>query len=99
PPPRPTLFPYTTLFRSEKLALIAVAAGAIHELAGQTAGIEDALAVLERLLGLGGGLAGLGRQDHLLHDLVRRRRILLQVCGEVLDRKSTRLNSSHVKIS
>src|SRR5207302_4788458 len=57
PPPRSTLFPYTTLFRSA------------HDPAAVT-GLRAALATA-----------------------------LQQVCPAVEDRKSTRLNSSHVKIS
>src|SRR5258705_9891081 len=63
-PPRSTLFPYTTLFRSERPA-------------GCGAGLDsDAQAHAPRA-GLAGGL----RQD------------------VVADRKSTRLNSSHLGIS
>src|SRR5437868_9043963 len=61
-PPRSTLFPYTTLFRSER--------------AGQTEG-------------------------PLLHfqRAEERKDRVLQACEIILDRKSTRLNSSHVSIS
>src|SRR3989442_5505775 len=75
-PPRSTLFPYTTLFRSELLA--------------------RALRIGVTLVDLGdrdddGHLGRLGvtdRLDGLRHDAVVGR-----------DRKSTRLNSSHVRIS
>src|SRR5438874_13539400 len=70
-PPRSTLFPYTTLFRS----LVAEAA---HE-------IDVRLAVVE-----GGEGDPLHAQD-ACHDLPDARRFR--------DRKSTRLNSSHVEIS
>src|SRR5690606_42092761 len=79
-PPSPTLFPYTTLFRSE----------AAHDLAQLQPwrerphiGAQRDLAALEQL--------PVARE----HDPPALR-------GEVadrLDRKSTRLNSSHVKIS
>src|SRR5690625_5552124 len=62
PPPRSTLFPYTTLFRS--------AAG----------GVDQGLA-----RGHGGGLVGQVE--------------LLELLAVQADRKSTRLNSSHVAIS
>src|SRR5438067_3272127 len=67
PPPRSTLFPYTTLFRSRGCA---AGAGGLHQ-AGQHR----------------------GRQ--------RRRRAVLpgSDAADGLDRKSTRLNSSHVSIS
>src|SRR5690348_18074441 len=63
PPPRSTLFPYTTLFRS----------------------VVDLAQGLEQLPGERVDLAPLGR--HLAR------------VGEPLDRKSTRLNSSHPSIS
>src|SRR3712207_8005908 len=83
-PPRSTLFPYTTLFRSPLGGVEAEGAGRLPE---QRAGPEVGLAVLPgdaeavRPLGpvLGEPAAGL-RPAHL-------------------DRKSTRLNSSHANIS
>src|SRR4051812_49686927 len=78
-PPRSTLFPYTTLFRSEKVAkekLIEIEKLFLKELtkaqkAGQlTSSIQPAL-LAKHLLNLAGQL----------------------------DRKSTRLNSSHMSIS
>src|SRR5436305_4716583 len=65
-PPRSTLFPYTTLFRSDGLPV--TAGGAVQP-------GEDA----------GGGLALEGARGDLVDGLE--------------DRKSTRLNSSHVRIS
>src|SRR3989442_9374991 len=67
-PPRSTLFPYTTLFRSDLPGLVAERAG------------EPVGAATYRLHGEECELA-------TLHSLVRG------------DRKSTRLNSSHVRIS
>src|SRR2546429_5875461 len=61
-PPRSTLFPYTTLFRSDVLVFALFAAS------------------LQFMLGVG-GLASFGHAEH------------------ELDRKSTRLNSSHGYIS
>src|SRR2546426_7345389 len=69
-PPRSTLFPYTTLFRSEQRALLLVLGVPLHR---EHPGLA---------------LRGLGGLDH---PVVRPRR------GE--DRKSTRLNSSHLVIS
>src|SRR5258708_21561132 len=71
-PPRSTLFPYTTLFRSE-----------LDDLLQLLLGLVDAGHVLERDLLL------LGREQLRLR--------LAE--GERLDRKSTRLNSSHQIIS
>src|SRR5438874_9662314 len=73
PPPRSTLFPYTTLFRSIVQALAAL------ELRPRVGGLETGA--------LDGGY--LGQVE------VRRR----QLAQAQLDRKSTRLNSSHVEIS
>src|SRR5690349_23964145 len=64
-PPRSTLFPYTTLFRSALLSW----AGVVADLVGGQ---------------LGGGGQFAGKRE--------------QVCRGI-DRKSTRLNSSHVEIS
>src|SRR3712207_7574502 len=69
-PPRSTLFPYTTLFRSQGFDIIAVENGA------------QALAELKRKADV----------DLILSDLR-----MPEVDG--LDRKSTRLNSSHANIS
>src|SRR2546427_906636 len=70
-PPRSTLFPYTTLFRSERLLVrVHVVVGAVVQL-------------------------------HLeVHDRVARHGAALGCLDDpLLDRKSTRLNSSHSQIS
>src|SRR5690606_42123996 len=74
-PPRPTLFPYTTLFRSQS----------DEALIGRTGDRSDG----ETGLIIGTGSLALDRWD----------RIVATVCWDWIDRKSTRLNSSHVKIS
>src|SRR2546422_5148322 len=66
-PPRSTLFPYTTLFRS------------LHDVGAQRIGHGTRLA-----------------EDPALLEEVIARKIPLEMC---LDRKSTRLNSSHGYIS
>src|SRR3712207_9293227 len=95
-PPRSTLFPYTTLFRSDRRDVVGGGAAAaaddphsvaLHELlegVRERLGLlgEDGLAV--RALD---GQAGVGDAVH------RHRAVLAQ------DRKSTRLNSSHANIS
>src|SRR3712207_9514303 len=95
-PPRSTLFPYTTLFRSLW--------GLWHHRlsAGDLTG---ALPLAEQLLELAQRrgatdprqrtLAALGMTHHLLG----RSDIAWPLFAEVLDRKSTRLNSSHANIS
>src|SRR3712207_8423464 len=88
-PPRSTLFPYTTLFRSK------------DELGGHPVrvvlehGLQPRLG-FRILLAAGEGGGELDRQ--ILAHLVEH---LLLVAGEFvgLDRKSTRLNSSHANIS
>src|SRR3712207_7796754 len=76
-PPRSTLFPYTTLFRSG-LPIRAVCTVTLDELAGETP-----------------------KQNPTSGGLVPRR-LHVVVDGDTLagiDRKSTRLNSSHANIS
>src|SRR5690349_23386528 len=69
-PPRSTLFPYTTLFRSR--------VGLLDRTVEDPRGVVELAADVD----VGGpALDGVRRQDH------------------ALDRKSTRLNSSHVEIS
>src|SRR5947207_4319192 len=82
-PPRSTLFPYTTLFRSEaekrylpvargaSLSAIVLAAGAATDFGGLTTAVPKAMLKVQ------------GRP----------------ILGRLLDRKSTRLNSSHTVIS
>src|SRR5690606_41800475 len=85
-PPRATLFPYTTLFRSllvrgGEVALLGVlrgaAVGAVPLRQAEQLGRAAVLAIPEHLVGLFGHRS----------------------LSSARDRKSTRLNSSHVKIS
>src|SRR5690606_40294991 len=90
PPPRPPLFPYTTLFRSGTVTLDGVEA-ALGTGAARVAGRLD---TKERSIEIGFAatdwpLGFTQRFDAALGDFV----------GGLVDRKSTRLNSSHVKIS
>src|SRR3712207_8743668 len=75
-PPRSTLFPYTTLFRSvqEEHSHEIIAPGASGKGLRQTVHEEGAV-----------------RQS--------RQRVVECLVGKLLDRKSTRLNSSHANIS
>src|SRR5258705_8317066 len=74
-PPRSTLFPYTTLFRSHKY-------NRVGELLAQRDHVD--LTVPER--------------DEVI-DALRREIVSAWETDEVRDRKSTRLNSSHLGIS
>src|SRR2546429_5212890 len=81
-PPRSTLFPYTTLFRSVRQEFTAEPAKVVWKypmtvlISGSTAGAAEVLAA-----GIGGNKRG---------ELIG---------AHTLDRKSTRLNSSHGYIS
>src|SRR5258708_25722357 len=74
-PPRSTLFPYTTLFRSWSLTVVLIVVGVASQIVGHQ--------VFER------------RQPSLVDNPVH----LLLGPMFVIDRKSTRLNSSHQIIS
>src|SRR5207249_11162401 len=77
-PPRPTLFPYTTLFRSRELAALPL------EFPAASQSARARIAAIESLAVECGDLATV--EYGFLFDKAR-------------DRKSTRLNSSHVSIS
>src|SRR3712207_6978938 len=82
-PPRSTLFPYTTLFRSA--------------LTDDAVPVDKRQAVVEDLLG--------GRASRTTTSLISlvvatgRARDLPAIVSRLVDRKSTRLNSSHANIS
>src|SRR5690349_22853349 len=85
-PPRSTLFPYTTLFRSDGPEVIGVqiAPEEVEVAVKGAAEAEDA-GVVDQKVHVGRG---------------RHRRVDAGLIGDVEgDRKSTRLNSSHVEIS
>src|SRR3712207_6949317 len=87
-PPRSTLFPYTTLFRS----LDGVLDGE-RELAGDVAE-EVGVELVE------GGLVAAGDDDRAEREVARdERRVAARTEARREDRKSTRLNSSHANIS
>src|SRR3712207_7385605 len=77
-PPRSTLFPYTTLFRSGRERVQPA-----RQL-GERGRVEDCLQ----------GQVLVQRRPHPAHDLRREDGVAAE-----LDRKSTRLNSSHANIS
>src|SRR3712207_8114653 len=86
-PPRSTLFPYTTLFRSDRVdELVVVLVGLLRELGRDLADGELLAEVV---------LVG----DRLHLDEVDDAAVVLLLADRELDRKSTRLNSSHANIS
>src|SRR5690606_41928099 len=84
-PPRSTLFPYTTLFRS---------AGEMQGGAQRDAGRGEVLVV-----GVDDRAGMLHGSDRGGRSALGTRRLLPAPAQRWRDRKSTRLNSSHVKIS
>src|SRR3712207_8495071 len=87
-PPRSTLFPYTTLFRSDDEA-------AVLGPCGEVAVVPHAREALE----IGGAVFAALRvvPEHDRHG--RERPLAHQLALPARDRKSTRLNSSHANIS
>src|SRR5690348_17480015 len=83
PPPRSTLFPYTTLFRSQPRVSIGLVkqtsaqAPLCHQLARRLQGLDKSSV----------------RQEHNVTLFISSQ------CERMRDRKSTRLNSSHPSIS
>src|SRR5690606_41938223 len=96
-PPRAPLLPYTTLFRS-KVGIAGVLGGLVgieRELANRPAGLRThaiLAAAAAFIVGLAELLVG--------YFVVESPSVVLRVDPiRIIDRKSTRLNSSHVKIS
>src|SRR2546427_3730063 len=92
-PPRSTLFPYTTLFRSAKIGTLQPA----QHLGCRLLGRGQLAALLElgkvACVGEGGGIGAAQLHLHVgIEDAGRQR-------ADARDRKSTRLNSSHSQIS
>src|SRR3712207_8889888 len=84
-PPRSTLFPYTTLFRSEALF------DAINEKIGESITASNANRIIEALL----ESSIISEREYNAIKVAVNDRTL----AEAKDRKSTRLNSSHANIS
>src|SRR3712207_6894139 len=91
-PPRSTLFPYTTLFRSDDGVTATVVdpdTGAREEIrAAFVVGCDGGSSTVRTLAGI--AMRGDSHEEHF---------VLGDVRIEGLDRKSTRLNSSHANIS
>src|SRR3712207_8079873 len=82
-PPRSTLFPYTTLFRSSGSCVIYGRSDSTINRGGVRMGTSEIYSAVESVEEV---------TDSLVVDIHRQ-------SGEALDRKSTRLNSSHANIS
>src|SRR5256885_14054835 len=95
-PPRSTLFPYTTLFRSERPAGAGRSAGAQPDQPEHR--VDDGVSRKKRRVGDGRGRAPAGRlPDQADHRGRAAHAPEPRVAQE--DRKSTRLNSSYLVIS
>src|SRR5690348_18339284 len=95
-PPRSTLFPYTTLFRSFCALSAAFAVGvSLLGWGGNAAAEPQMRAVNDYPIATEVRLAGDDGQTRLVVDFSEK----IDVRAFTLDRKSTRLNSSHPSIS
>src|SRR2546426_9291930 len=92
-PPRFPLFPYTTLFRSEGL----IAGGVLREIGARHR--LELEADGQRGLAPAALVAGLAEEEHQISRGAGRQRQRAAHVGHLTDRKSTRLNSSHLVIS
>src|SRR5688572_31034349 len=93
-PPTPTLFPYTTLFRSAASPMITTGTPGTHHVEGIGTGFWPPLLKKEHFHEARAIDEGEARQT--ARRLAREEGIFTGVSG---DRKSTRLNSSHSQIS
>src|SRR3712207_8724030 len=91
-PPRSTLFPYTTLFRSARTLLDVRRRGWAHSIAEREPGVASLSAPVRDPAGVVLGAVSISGPVERLG-----RRPAPEVVGA--DRKSTRLNSSHANIS
>src|SRR5699024_12325908 len=91
-PARPTLFPYTTLFRSGNIV-----PRHVTELfdSVQAGNLDRAWEIYDQILPLCNWLEGAGKPVQTVKHMMD----LQGLAGGASDRKSTRLNSSHVSIS
>src|SRR5207244_12860239 len=98
PPPRSTLFPYTTLFRStdEQSLVRSLDAARCRDLMNKKIIEEGMIPKVEACLE--GLQAGVGK-THIVDGRVRHSLLLEIFTDRGVDRKSTRLNSSHQIIS
>src|SRR5207249_10035143 len=93
-PPHLPLFPYTTLLRSHDLVLVARNRERLEAIGrGLTEEFGIAVTVLAK------DLANPAAPDEIARELAARGAVVHILVNNAGDRKSTRLNSSHVSIS
>src|SRR3712207_7496176 len=101
-PPRSTLFPYTTLFRS---ILALGGTRFMYRIVGRNDNTELLNNKVSNVLIIGAGDAGamlikeIKKHQSLNYNIIGLIDDDLSKIGQVIDRKSTRLNSSHANIS
>src|SRR3712207_9366866 len=95
-PPRSTLFPYTTLFRSRRARLTAFG---MTRRPGRSASNDPGLAALLGAKAPAVCMVGKSWDFHVQVALGIERGENIEMIAESVDRKSTRLNSSHANIS
>src|SRR3712207_8651055 len=88
-PPRSTLFPYTTLFRSRGSRLLLPCVGSTSRDPPWSKGVDQLQDAAEQVT----------RDRHLGHLVYRVTAVSNDLRADLEDRKSTRLNSSHANIS
>src|ERR1035441_9487792 len=101
-PPRSTLFPYTTLFRSETVDFVArdIGGGEFPDSLAFGVDFDHQLSVGgDEGVAVGQAAGGPGAVDSVRPDLLAAGIVLGYLLVVHVDRKSTRLNSSHLGIS
>src|SRR2546427_13236303 len=95
-PPRSTLFPYTTLFRSGALGVLRRGLAAVVLSLGMMSGGGSAMGLLAGGMRMASNAVGVLRRGV---GAVVLSLSMMSGGGGAIDRKSTRLNSSHSQIS
>src|SRR5690606_39638432 len=94
-----TLFPYTTLFRSTSFKSLSI--GSCKPLSVDSSSLVGTVIILHHIIVVGVVKSKIPKKIFLLNEVVVHAELhpfIDDIGIQVLDRKSTRLNSSHVKI-